>query len=183
MPDDPDAHDSLVDGVLQEAARRPEWAPQTTIYLGGGTPGLLAPETLEQLLVGLRATAPFASGAEVTLEVNPTNVSTAALADWESLGITRLSVGVQTFRDDVLRGLARLHDGPGARHALDAVRDAWSATWSADLLMGWHGQSQADAAKDVAELLQWRPPHVSVYGLTIEPGTPLARRQDQGQTE
>jgi oxygen-independent coproporphyrinogen-3 oxidase len=180
--DDPAAHAELIHAILAEAARQPVSSPLQTLYLGGGTPGLLTPGELKRLLSGLEALRPRQADAEVTLEVNPSNVTPERLRDWERLGITRLSLGVQTFQDDVLKRLARLHDAADARAALDTLADAWPGSWSADLLVGWAGQTESALNSDLEELLARRPPHISVYGLTIEPQTPLASMQAAGRT-
>lgn len=113
--------------------------------------------------------------------MNPLNVDPAALRAWAELGVTRLSLGLQTLDDGVLAELRRRHDGDDGRRALDAVAEGWSGTWSADLLVGWHGQSPARLEADLDELLRRRPPHVSVYGLTVEPGTPLEAQVAAGR--
>ncbi len=132
------------------------------------------------LVDGLRIHAPLASDAEFTLEVNPANVSTEALKCWNDLGINRLSIGVQTFRDDVLSRLGRRHDATMARRALKLAHEHWPHTWSADLLVGWVRQQHDDLDRDIVELMSHAPPHVSVYGLTIEPKTPLAQLAASG---
>ena len=178
VPDDPSAHAALVDAVLLEAAPRREGLPPlTSLYLGGGTPGLLAPAELQRLLAGLPSRS---SGAELTLEVNPANVDSDALSSWSDLGINRVSIGIQTFRDDVLKMLARRHDGARASQALALLATDWPRDWTADLLVGWTGQGADDADLDVRRLLEFEPPHVSVYGLTVEPLTILARQQASG---
>ena len=121
VPDDPSAHAALVDAVLLEAAPRREGLPPlTSLYLGGGTPGLLAPAELQRLLAGLPSRS---SEAELTLEVNPANVDSDSLSYWSDLGINRVSIGIQTFRDDVLKMLARRHDGARASQALALLAD------------------------------------------------------------
>jgi len=178
--DRPGEHDSLVTALLAEWQRHQTAGPWDTVYLGGGTPSLLTPATLATLLNGIRRQTPIAQDAEVTLEVNPLNVDTDALAAWSDLGITRLSLGVQTFESETLRQLARHHDGDDARRALGLIAASWTGSWSADLLVGWRDQTTDHVQSDTNQLLQFGPPHLSVYGLTIEPGTPLHALQDQG---
>jgi len=174
-------HRALVDALLGELDLRAV-RPQVleTVYLGGGTPGLLDGGDLAHLLEGLRARVPFAADAEISLEINPANVSPSRLEAWHDLGITRLSMGVQTFVDATLRELGRHHDGNDARRALELVSGSWAGSWSADLLVGWAGQSPSDLEADVRELVDRGAPHVSVYGLTLEPGTPLLKRLHLG---
>jgi len=180
-PDAPALHADFVDALARRAAAQGWPAPLRTLYLGGGTPALLAPERLGRLIDEIRRCASFDPSIEITLEANPANIEAGALAAWEGLGITRVSLGVQTFRDDVLHGLARLHSGPDAQRALGLLASAWRGTWSADLLAGWHGQTAADLAGDLDRLLAFAPPHVSVYGLTVEPRTPLATLARRGR--
>jgi oxygen-independent coproporphyrinogen-3 oxidase len=180
VADRPEDHPRLVEGLLAELGRAPPLAPLSSIYLGGGTPGILAPELIRELLDAVRAGHTLTPDAELTLEVNPTNVDRSRLVAWSEAGVTRLSIGVQTFRDDVLAGFGRHHTGQQARHALELLASHWPGTWSADLLVGWESQDQADLQNDLALLLQAEPPHVSVYGLTIEEGTPLSKRHENG---
>lgn len=179
--DRPDEHDTLVTALLGEWQRQRIAGPLETVYLGGGTPSLLTPAALATLLNGIRQRTPIAQDAEISLEVNPLNADTDALAAWSDLGITRLSLGVQTFESETLRQLARHHDGDDARRALDLIATSWTGSWSADLLVGWRDQTTAHVQSDTSQLLQFEPPHLSVYGLTVEPGTPLHALQDMGR--
>lgn len=179
--DRPERHAALVSALRARAAASSFPAPLTTLYLGGGTPALLAPELLRQLLDGIREHVIFDPKIEITLEANPANITADALAAWAALGVTRVSVGVQTFADESLRRLARLHDADDARCALRLLATTWRSTWSADLLVGLAGQTSRDLLADVDELLGYSPPHVSVYGLTIEPRTPLAALAREGR--
>jgi oxygen-independent coproporphyrinogen III oxidase len=186
VADDPAQHEPLVDALLAEARRLrdvSDFSPIETLYLGGGTPGLLPLPLLEHLVAGLRETWAFRADVELTLEANPANVTERALAGWGALGVTRLSVGVQTFRDDVLARLGRRHDAVIAQHALDLIAAAWprDRTWSADLLGGWAGQTAESLGADIARLVAAGPPHISVYALTVEDGTPLAAQQRAGR--
>jgi len=186
IADDRALHAPLVKGLLDECgihARAGAFrdAPLDTVYLGGGTPGLLGAADVSELVDGLRARARWSGDAELTLEVNPSNVTADALACWAELGINRISIGIQTFRDDVLARLGRRHDAATARDALRLLGDRWPHTWSADLLVGWARQEHGDLAQDLSTLLGFAPPHVSVYGLTIEPRTPLAQLASNGQ--
>jgi len=113
--------------------------------------------------------------------VNPSNVTTSALSAWGELGITRLSVGIQTFDDAVLARLGRHHDGDVGRRALDLLCERWHGLWSADLLVGFDGQTPTALTLDLDQLEHRSPPHVSVYGLTIEPGTALHAQASLGK--
>lgn len=175
VPNVAEWHQPLVRALLWELSRaEPVVSLLSTAYLGGGTPGLLDPADLESLLTGIRRWAEWGPEVEVTLEVNPSNITKPRLQAWSALGINRLSVGVQSFDDAALRQLARHHDGDTARHALELLAAHWSGTWSTDLLVGWGGQSLSRVEADLDELLRFEPPHVSIYGLTVEPRTALA---------
>ena len=181
MPDDPGAHAALVAAILQEARRGPLPEQLDTLYIGGGTPALLREPQLAELLNGLRSVSRPGPALEITLEANPSNVTLDSLGMWSDLGITRVSVGVQTFRDDVLRRLGR-HDSAARAHAaLADLQQHWRGSWSADLLVGWEGQDDREVEADVEALLSHSPPHISVYGLTVEPGTALAEWQRLGR--
>jgi len=185
VADDPSAHGPLIQGVLREAHRYlgTNGSPQSvqTLYIGGGTPGLLATTDLGRLLAGLASIWTFNADVEITLEANPANVTRQSLAEWERMGVTRLSLGVQTFRDDVLKRLGRRHDAATAERALSTIARGWPRTWSADLLAGWAGQSQRDLDADLDRLVEAAPPHVSVYALMVEDGTPLAAQRAAGR--
>jgi oxygen-independent coproporphyrinogen-3 oxidase len=179
--DKQEEHDELVSALLAELDRHELDGPLVTLYVGGGTPGLLSGECLDRLLRGIALRVPLSPEAEITLEVNPLNVAPATLQAWQDVGITRLSIGVQTFVAETLRQLARLHSGDEARAALELVASTWPTSWSADLLVGWKDQTEAQVEADTRQLLHFAPPHVSVYGLTVEAGTTLHQLQAQGQ--
>lgn len=181
LRDVPAWHAPLLAGLGRRLAHWHAPGPLRTLYLGGGTPALLAPEDLATLLDMARSCWTFDGTIEITLECNPSNVTPDSLAAWSALGINRLSLGVQTFDDHALAHLARLHDGDDARSALERIAARWPGTWSADLLVGWHGQTVAALIRDLDELLAFGPPHVSVYGLTVEPRTPLEVLQRLGR--
>ena len=180
VADRPAQHAELVRGLLAELERCPSVAPLQTLYLGGGTPGILHPDLISELLEGIRARARFEERPEITLEVNPSNVDRQRLGAWAAMGITRLSIGIQTFRDDTLSELGRHHDGLEAQRAIELIALHWPGSWSADLLVGWASQEVSDLERDLSLLLGNSPPHVSVYGLTIEPGTSLWSRLEMG---
>ena len=158
-----------------EAARRQlhRERPATSVFFGGGTPSLLEPKQLEVVLGAI----PVCEGAEVTVECNPETVDQGKLAAYGDLGVTRLSFGVQSMRPHVLSGLGRRHDTDSVRRAVAAAGHAGFAdSYSVDLIIGGAGESIADwtATLDAVLELQPSPRHVSAYGLTVEPGTPLA---------
>jgi len=174
------------------AARTPQWLEHITrqledppvpearwasVYVGGGTPTLLEPRQLDQLLAAVSPR--LAPGAEVTLEANPESLTTEHLAVFARRGGTRLSLGIQTFDHDLLVRYGR----PTRRTHLDAAKELvarWPGQLSLDLICGLGGQTSEGQQHDLEEALTWRPDHVSWYSLTVEPGTPLGRAVQQG---
>ena len=169
--------DRYVGALLAElAAREHVFAGRAleTLYFGGGTPSLLTPESLARLIDATRAA--FAGApAEVTLEVNPSTTERARLAGFRAAGVTRLSIGVQSFDDETLRRLGRAHRAPESHATLEAARAAGFANVSLDLIFGAPGQDAGHVSRDLAAALAHEPEHVSAYALTLEPGTPFAR--------
>ena len=171
--------DAYVDALLAEAAAEaPAVAGRAaeTVFIGGGTPSLFPPEAVGRLLDGVRSIVDVADGAEVTLEANPGSAEAAAYRKFREAGVTRLSVGVQSFSDESLRRLGRIHDAAAARAAVAAALNAGFTGVNLDLMYGLPGQTRAAAEADVAEAVALGVPHISHYQLTVEPGTPLARR-------
>lgn len=149
-----------------------------TLYIGGGTPTLLGPE-LVRLVEGLMEAARLRPGAEVTVETNPEVTDAALVASLIDAGVNRFSLGVQSFDDDVLRALGRCHDAEKAREATRVLRAA-GVPFSIDLICGVPGQSAASWEATLNEAAACGARHVSVYPLSIEPGTPMAASVDGG---
>ena len=160
-----------------------------SLYFGGGTPSLLRPETLAGLAAAVRAAfappaGPAAAGdaaIEVTLEVNPSTLERERLPGFHAAGVTRVSVGVQSFDDAVLKRLGRAHRAREARRTLEAARAAGFANLSLDLIFAVPGQDEAALARDLAEARAFAPDHVSAYELTWEPETPFGRAVARGR--
>jgi oxygen-independent coproporphyrinogen-3 oxidase len=152
-----------------------------SVYVGGGTPSTLAPAALADLrqLIGERF--PVQAQAEVTVEVDPGTIGLAGLEALRGGGFTRLSVGVQAFDDALLRRLDRRHTAADARRALAWARRAGFLDVNVDLMFGLPGQTLAAWEDSLREAVSFAPAHLSVYGLTIEAGTPFHRRQQRGQ--
>jgi oxygen-independent coproporphyrinogen-3 oxidase len=156
------------DGTLTSAA---------TVYFGGGTPSLLPAAEL----VGILDAIPRVAGAEVTVEVNPDAIDRAALAMYREHGVTRVSVGVQSTQAHVLAALGRTHDRDNVARAVDAIERVGFDTFNLDVIAGAAGESATDFAHTLDDVLAFDPPHVSVYCLSVEPGTPLAARVAAGR--
>ena len=143
--------------------------------MGGGTPTLVPAAGLVDVLSRL----PLAPGAEVTVEANPDSVTAESLRTYRRGGVTRMSFGVQSMREHVLAALGRTHDPDNVRQAVAWTREAGFETFNLDLIMGAAGESVEDWASSIEDVLELDPPHVSAYGLTVEPGTPLAADPDR----
>ena len=150
--------------------------PVATIFFGGGTPNLFSPESIADLLAGVRRLLPLADDAEITLEANPGADDRGRWRAYVEAGVTRLSLGVQSLDDCALRALGRIHDAAQARFAYAAAREAGFASINLDLMTGLPGQTAEKAVEDLDRLLCLEPDHISWYELTYEPGTPFARR-------
>ena len=146
-----------------------------SIFIGGGTPSLFSPAGMDRLLSEIRARVPLNALAEITLEANPGTVDQARFADFREMGINRLSLGVQSFNDDCLRALGRIHDGQQAQRAFEAARHAGFDNINIDLMFGLPGQTLDIARADVEHALALNPTHVSYYHLTLEPNTYFAQ--------
>ncbi|OIQ77430.1 oxygen-independent coproporphyrinogen-III oxidase-like protein [mine drainage metagenome] len=150
-----------------------------SVFIGGGTPSLFAPEAIDALLAALRARLPLAGDVEITLEANPGTFERERFAAYAGAGVNRLSLGVQSFDDTMLQRLGRVHDAAQARAALDEAARVFP-TFNIDLMFALPGQDLAQACTDVREALSWSPPHLSLYQLTIEAQTAFAKREPAG---
>jgi len=151
-----------------------------TIYFGGGTPSRLGGDGVAAVLDAVRAVCAPDDGAEITIEVNPEDVNATNARAWVAAGVTRISLGVQSFHDPVLQWMHRVHDAAAVPRALDTLRDAGLTDVSVDLIFAVPKALDRDWARDVALALALDPTHVSLYGLTIEGGTPLGRWTARG---
>ena len=162
-----------VTALLQEIRRAGDISPADTVFFGGGTPSLLEPAEVAAILTACRESFDLAPGSEITLEANPETVTPERLAGFRAAGINRLSFGVQSFRDDELRRLSRLHSASRAREAVAMARAAGFDNISLDLMMWLPQQSLADWLSSVDALIEVAPEHASLYLLEIYPNAPL----------
>lgn len=142
-----------------------------SIFIGGGTPGLFSAEALDGLLDGVRRQVVLEDNVEITLEVNPGTVEYRKFADFFSLGINRLSIGVQSFNDRLLDKIGRIHDRKAAIKAAEAAHYAGFTNFNLDLMFGLPGQTTKEALSDLQTATSLEPKHLSWYQLTIEPNT------------
>ena len=151
-----------------------------SIFFGGGTPSLMLPGTVDAVIGAARAAWGFANDIEVTLEANPTSVEKGRFRGFAEAGVNRLSMGVQALRDEALRRLGRMHSVTDARAAFEVARDCFGRV-SFDLIYARQGQSRADWRAELREALAMAVDHLSLYQLTIEPGTVFGRRAAAGR--
>ena len=149
-----------------------------TIFIGGGTPSLFSPEAIERLLSQLRARLKLSADCEITLEANPGTFEKDRFRAFREAGVTRLSVGVQSFNDEQLKRIGRVHDSAQAIAALEEAAHCFD-TFNLDLMYALPGQTLADLQQDVRQALAFAPPHLSIYHLTIEPNTYFAKYPPQ----
>jgi putative oxygen-independent coproporphyrinogen III oxidase len=142
----------------------------SSVFIGGGTPSLFSPASIDALLSGVRARLPLEPGAEVTLEANPGTVEAARFRGFRDAGVNRISIGVQSFDERMLAKLGRIHSAGEARKAIDAALASFERV-NVDLMYGLPGQELAEASADIEQAIAAGAPHISAYQLTIEPNT------------
>jgi putative oxygen-independent coproporphyrinogen III oxidase len=150
-----------------------------SVFIGGGTPSLFSPQGIDQLVTDLRARLPLEPGCEVTLEANPGTFERDRFRAYRAAGVTRLSIGVQSFDDDKLRAIGRVHDGAQARAAVQEARESFD-TFNIDLMYALPGQTLGQLQDDLRQALAFEPPHLSIYHLTVEPNTLFAKHAPAG---
>jgi oxygen-independent coproporphyrinogen-3 oxidase len=154
-----------------------------SIFLGGGTPSLFSPAALARLLGGVRALLELAADVEVTLEANPGTIERGRFADYRSAGITRVSLGAQSFDPGQLERLGRIHGAADTERAVDELHAAGLTNFNLDLMYGLPHQSVAQALADIERAVALQPAHLSHYQLTLEPGTVFAGRPPSGMPD
>lgn len=152
-----------------------------TVYLGGGTPSKLGGDGIARLLDLVRTHVTVADGAEVTIEANPEDISADAARAWRTAGVNRLSIGSQSFDDRVLQWMHRTHDANAIARSVDAARSAGIDDFSLDLIFALPDSLKRDWQADLDRAVALEPDHLSLYGLTVEPATPVARWRSRGQ--
>jgi len=154
--------------------------PLNTLYFGGGTPSSLGAEGIQRVMDWMQTVATLAPNAEVTLEANPEDISETSVAAWKRAGINRLSIGIQSFDDGVLKWMHRVHDANAALKAAQIARDGGVNAFSIDLIFSLPESLNRDWNRDLDIALSLNADHISLYGLTVEPHTPLGRWQARG---
>ena len=145
-----------------------------SVFIGGGTPSLFSPAAIDQMLSGIRARLRLEADCEITLEANPGSFETDRFRAFRAAGVTRLSLGVQSFHDGFLTALGRVHNRAQALAAAQEAAQTFD-TFNLDIMYGLPGQTLADLSADLSTALSLSPPHISVYHLTVEPNTRFAK--------
>ncbi len=168
------ADGGYIDSLLDDFAREEPWLAARrveTVFFGGGTPSLFAPEDIARLLMELKRRVPFAPDAEVTLEANPGTIERGRFAGYRDAGVNRVSLGAQTFSGAALAALGRIHSPDDTLRAVAELRAAGLDNFNLDLMYALPGQSVDEALADIATACSLKPAHISHYQLTLEPGT------------
>jgi oxygen-independent coproporphyrinogen-3 oxidase len=191
---EPESEARYVAALHQELeARRSDFEGRAlaSVYFGGGTPSLFQPESIRGILNAIREAFPTAASAasvlesavETTLELNPSTLEQSRLPGFRAAGINRLSIGIQSFNDAQLKRLGRAHRADIARGTLSAARAAGFDNLSIDLIFAGPSQVESDLDRDLDEILDWMPEHISTYELTFEPETPFGRALAVGKMQ
>lgn len=162
---------ALLRDLDEDLSKYPQNRPLQTIFIGGGTPSLLSAAAMTDLLDGIATRLNFANDIEITLEANPGTAEQQRFRDYRKAGINRLSLGIQSLQDDKLSTLGRIHDHQQALRAIETTIDAGFSNFNCDLMYGLPQQTPEDALFDLQKVLDYQPPHLSWYQLTIEPNT------------
>lgn len=174
-----------IDALCREFAcymQNPPWQGETleTIYFGGGTPSLFQPQSLERFLTCVAEHCSLAPDVEMSLEADPATVSLETLSGYQTLGMSRLSLGIQSFEPSVLRTLGRLHTREEALRTIELARAAKFFNLNIDLIFGVPNQTLDLLARDLNQVFGCKPEHISVYGLTYEENTPFYAMRQKG---
>lgn len=154
-----------------------------TLYFGGGTPSRLDSKSIQSIMECLQEAITLTGLREVTLEANPDDLNPEYLATIREVGVTRLSMGIQSMDPDLLKFMNRAHDPQTAVRSLQMIKDAGFESYSVDLIYGNPGQTSQSLAEDIEKFLEFDPPHLSAYALTIEPGTRLGKYVELGRLQ
>ncbi len=163
--------DALLNDLTEDIQRYSITRSISSIFIGGGTPSLFAPESFERLLSGVKQRIPFAPHIEITLEANPGTFESQKFAEFRTLGINRLSIGIQSFNDGLLQKLGRVHSAKEALAAGDIAQHAGFDNFNLDLMFGLPDSNPEDSINDVKTAISLKPTHLSFYQLTLEPNT------------
>jgi oxygen-independent coproporphyrinogen-3 oxidase len=184
---DPAMHEAYVNKLIYEISHKKDHPvgdySVDSIYIGGGTPSVVAPELITEILDAAYVNFSCEANAEITIEVNPGTIDDESLRIYRSSGVNRVSMGIQSFDDATLRTLGRIHSAKEAYEAYEKLRASNFDNINIDLMFGIPGQTQDSWEKDVESAIRLSPEHISYYSLGIEEDTPLARALERGELE
>ena len=163
--------DALLNDLARDLQRYNVNRPISSIFIGGGTPSLFSPAAFDRLLAGIRQQTTLTGDIEITLEANPGTFESHKFAEFRALGINRLSIGIQSFNDQLLKKLGRVHSGQEAIHAAEIAHQSGFDNFNLDLMFGLPEAIAEDSRSDVATAIGLQPTHISFYQLTLEPNT------------
>ena len=170
--------DQYIDALLEDLSidrqryqMEPDRRKLHSIFIGGGTPSLISPEGIGRLIRGVESQIPFAENIEITMEANPGTIEAQRFAQYRKQGVTRISIGVQSFEQDKLKKLGRIHGQDEAVNAAKLAHSIGLNSFNLDLMHGLPDQTPAQALADLDKAIELAPPHLSWYQLTIEPNT------------
>lgn len=171
----------VIEAIVLEATLQASYLtePIETLYFGGGTPSLLNPEQLSLLINAIQSNFDLLPSAEITVEANPDDINATQLAAWVALGINRLSIGIQSFRDEDLIWMQRAHNASQAKTCIALAQEAGIQNISIDLIYGSPSLTHQDWKNNIALAIKSGVPHLSCYALTVEPKTALAHKIKQ----
>jgi oxygen-independent coproporphyrinogen-3 oxidase len=175
-----DAYVAALKADIAAQAPALEGRPVVSVFLGGGTPSLFSPQAIGDVLATLHALLPLAPGAEVTLEANPATVERGRFAEYRAAGVTRVSLGAQSFDPDILKVLGRIHVPADVIRSAEELHASGLSNFNLDLMFALPGQTRAGATADLRAALALEPAHLSHYQLTMEPGTVFAAQPPPG---
>jgi putative oxygen-independent coproporphyrinogen III oxidase len=163
--------DALLNDLARDLQRYNITRPISSIFIGGGTPSLFSPAAFDRLLAGIRQQTTLAADLEITLEANPGTFESQKFAEFRALGINRLSIGIQSFNDVLLKKLGRVHSGQDAFRAAEIAHQSGFDNFNLDLMFGLPDASAAHSQSDITTAISLDPTHISFYQLTLEPNT------------
>ena len=177
--------EAVVISIIKEISLRSSEINEAvqTIYFGGGTPSILAPEAINKMLDAIKSDYVISSDPEITLEANPDDITAEKARAWKRMGINRFSIGVQSFADENLQWMNRAHDASQSIQCIQTIREAGFDNFSIDLIYGTPGQTQEGWIKDLEKAIEMKIPHLSCYALTVEEGTALHHMIGSGKKE
>ncbi len=168
--------EKYVDCLIKEIADRSNDSIVKTIYIGGGTPSILNPHSIEEILFAIRTNFAVADEVEITIEINPGTCTKKKLEEYKKFGINRLSIGLQSSNDKILKDIGRIHTYKDFENTINLAKEAGFKNINADMIIGLPGQTIYDVEDTIDKLLKLDLTHISIYSLIVEEKTPIEKR-------